>query len=259
MEVDGITVSFGGLTALDRVSLVIPSGRIVGLIGPNGAGKTTLFDVVCGLRRPRAGRVIVHGKDVTRWPPYRRARVGIARTFQRRALFGSLTVIENLIVAADFSVRPGRLFSDALELPRGKEQRSSVERSAYDQLERLNLGSYSATLAREIPVGVARSVELARALMTNPRVLLLDEPNSGLRASESTVLSGALSKLNTEQDLTIVLVEHHMDFVLSLCQLVYVLDFGRLLESGSPGEIRLSPAVRSAYLGEEPDAGDAAS
>ncbi|MHB8671016.1 MAG: ABC transporter ATP-binding protein [Acidimicrobiales bacterium] len=251
LDVRGVSVRFGGLTALDSVSLEVPSAGIVGLIGPNGAGKTTLFNCVTGLVRPATGRVSLFGEDVTDWVPHRRARLGVGRTFQRLELFGSLSVLENLIVGAESQARRGGVLSDLLALPPTVETREAATARAREMLSELGLSAYSDTRAGELPIGLSRVVELARALCAGPRLLLLDEPSSGLRGRESAQLASYLEDARANRGLTLLVVEHDMKFVLGLCDYLYVLDFGRLLAEGPPSEVRADAAVRAAYLGEE--------
>jgi branched-chain amino acid transport system ATP-binding protein len=255
LELVEISARFGGLIALDSVNLAVSEGAIVGLIGPNGAGKTTLFNCVTGLVRPVSGRVLLFGQDVTRLAPFRRARLGLGRTFQRLELFGSLTVLENLVVAAESVTKTGGVASDLFALPGSVETRARAEEHARAVLVELGLESYADARAGDLPVGLSRLVELARARCTNPRLLLLDEPSSGLRAAESTALASHLRQLAARDGISMLVVEHDMRFVLGLCEYVYVLDFGRLLAEGPPSAIRANAAVRSAYLGEEQDDG----
>jgi branched-chain amino acid transport system ATP-binding protein len=254
LEVETITVRFGGLLALTDVSLHIEPGSTTGLIGPNGAGKTTLFNVIAGLVTPEVGTVRLFGEDVTSWPIHRRSRAGLARTFQRLELFGSLTVTENLIVAAESELRGGNLVTDLLSLPATRRTRRLARERAKDTMHLLNVEQYGDTLAGDLPTGVARLVELGRALCTNPRLLLLDEPSSGLRGGEWEALAALLTQLPRALGMSILLVEHDMSFVLGLTSYVYVLDFGQLLAEGSPNSIRANHGVQVAYLGE--DVGD---
>lgn len=251
LEVDQITVSYGGLCALEDVSLRVEPGRTVGLIGPNGAGKTTLFDCVLGIVPPEAGHIRLFGEDVTGWPVHRRARLGVGRTFQRLELFGSLTVAENIIVALES-------LSGVVGLPgaRGRRPPSmAVRRRAHggaaQLLELVGLTGHANTRSADLPMGLARVLEIARALATDPKLLLLDEPSSGLNEEESARLAGLLKRLHKDTKLSLLVVEHDMDFVLGLSQSVYVLDFGKLIAHGTPARIRKDPVVQAAYLGEE--------
>jgi branched-chain amino acid transport system ATP-binding protein len=230
LEVSSVTVTFGGRRALDDVSLTAEHGRITGLIGPNGAGKTTLFNVICGLQPPARGQVRVDGDDVTKLPPFKRARHGLARTFQRLEPFGLLTVRENVRLAADIAKRPDPdAVADAL-------------------LERLGVEELAAVRADRLPTGQARLVELARALATSPRVLLLDEPASGQDERETAAFSAVLRDVAAD-GVAVVLVEHDIQLVMDVCAQIHVLDLGRVIASGPPSEVQRDDAVLSAYLG----------
>jgi branched-chain amino acid transport system ATP-binding protein len=233
LEVDGVVVRFGGHVAVDDVSLRAEAGRITGLIGPNGAGKTTLFNVITGLLTPSSGRVALDGRDITKLPPYKRARRGIARTFQRLELFSVLTVRENIAVAA--------------ETHRGWA-RESAGATIDEIIERIGLGACADERVDSLPTGQARLVELGRSLATRPSVLLLDEPASGQTDSETERFASLLRDLSRE-GMTILLVEHDMQLVMSVCDAICVLDFGRIIADGSPDEIRTNDAVLAAYLG----------
>jgi ABC-type branched-subunit amino acid transport system ATPase component len=251
LDVAAVSVRFGGLAALVDVSLQVPERSIVGLIGPNGAGKTTLFNAVTGVVRPARGQVRLFGTQVTNWPVHKRARLGLARTFQRLELFSSMSVRDNLVVAHEAYHARGGLFSDLLALPPTLASREAALARADEVLAFIGLEDFAHSLAGEVPAGVARLVEVARALCTGPKLLLLDEPSAGLRRGESARLAAALRSIRDEQGVSILVVEHDMEFVLGLCEDVYVLDFGQLLAHGSPDEIRRNPAVQAAYLGEE--------
>ena len=253
LAVDGVSVRFGGLLALDRVTLRVPERAVVGLIGPNGAGKTTLFNCVSGVIRPTHGRVRLFGQDATDWPVHQRAKAGIGRTFQRLELFGTLTVLENLIVAYESRHQRSGLLSDLLALPPTVETRSQAEARATEVLETLGLSDHAGTLAGDLPIGLARLVEFGRALCTQPKLLLLDEPSSGLRGRESDRLAEVLRETRESAGVSVLVVEHDMPFVLGLCDYVYVLDFGSILAEGTPAEIRNDQRVRDAYLGTETD------
>lgn len=235
LRVEAVSVNFGGLRALDAVDLAVESGTVTGLIGPNGAGKTTLFDVVTGLREPDAGRVALDGEDITGLKPYDRARLGIGRTFQRLEIFGSLTVRENLLVAAEIHGSWKRDAPDAEEVTEAL-------------LDAVRLRPVANERADELPTGHARLIELGRALATQPRVVLLDEPSSGLDEDETEDFAGLLAGFAAE-GLAILLVEHDVDLVMKVSSLIHVLDFGRILEVGTPREVRASEAVQAAYLG----------
>ena len=235
LEVEGVDVRFGGVRALSGVSLTVEPARVTGLIGPNGAGKTTLFNVVCGLQRPSAGDVRLDGRSLARVPAHRRARCGLGRTFQRLEVFGSLTVRENLLVAAEIRRRWAR-------------DRADPRRGADDVLDLVGLGDVADRRADELPTGLARLVEVGRALVTKPSVLLLDEPSSGLDEAETDALAALLARV-AGGGVAVLLVEHDVDLVMTVCAWVWVLNFGELLAGGAPAAIREDPAVQSAYLG----------
>jgi ABC-type branched-subunit amino acid transport system ATPase component len=249
LEARDVTVSYGGLVALERMSLFVPAGGIVGLIGPNGAGKTTCFGVLSGLLRPREGTVLMEGVDITRASPQRRARLGLARTFQRLELFGELTVREHLVVAyrAGRANVAARMARDLVGL--GNRPRPGEGAIVDSTLALLGLEHLANTPASALPLGTGRLVEIARAVARKPRVLLLDEPSSGLDLHETTALAGVLRRLRTESGLAMVLVEHNVEMVLGLADDVTVLDFGRVIARGTPSEVRDDPAVQAAYLG----------
>jgi branched-chain amino acid transport system ATP-binding protein len=235
LDVEGVAVQFGGLLAVDDASFTVPAGCVTGLIGPNGAGKTTLFNVITGLQNPSRGRVVLDGADVTRKRPYRRARLGIARTFQRLEAFGSLTARENVLVALEMRRRWAKSRYDCIAV-------------ADELLERVGITSVADTRVESLPTGSARLVELARALATEPKVLLLDEPSSGLDEQETDAL-GVLLHALTADGLGVLLVEHDMPLVMESCTHISVLDFGRVIAQGTPAEIQADPSVQRAYLG----------
>jgi branched-chain amino acid transport system ATP-binding protein len=235
LEARDVTVHFGGKAALDRTSIDVERGMITGLIGPNGAGKTTLFNVVCGLLTPQGGRVVLDGTDVTRAPPHRRARLGLARTFQRLELFTSLTVRDNIRVGGDIRNHWTRRRADST----GEAERI---------IELTGLGPIADREVSEIPTGRARVVELARALMTRPSALLLDEPAAGQTERETEAFGSLLRRLAAD-GLAVCLVEHDMTLVMDVCQTINVLDYGRTIAAGPPGQVRNDPAVIEAYLG----------
>ena len=240
LDVRAVTVRFGGLLALSDVDLPLEAGRVTGLIGPNGAGKTTLFNVICGLQEA-TGQVFLNGTDITALPGYRRVHLGIARTFQRLELFGSMSVRDNIRVAAELERRWSRRGFGA---GAGREAAETAD----EIIEVVGLGTVARQLAGGLPTGLARLVELGRALAARPRLLLLDEPSSGLDEHESLNFARLLDEL-ADQGLGILLVEHDMDLVMKVCSTIHVLDFGTVLAVGSPAEIQNNPAVREAYLG----------
>jgi branched-chain amino acid transport system ATP-binding protein len=243
LAAEQITVRFGGLTALDDVGLEVGAGEIVGLIGPNGAGKTTLFGCVVGSLRRVAGSVRFDGADVSEWPAHRRARAGIGRTFQRAQIFGSMTVRENLEFATEapfLGEHPWRLLT---------RRRHRAETEAAAVLEALELGAVAEVPAGRLPLGVLRLVEFGRALCARPKLLLLDEPSSGLDVDETATLGSHIRAAVAERGIGVLLIEHDMSLVLGVSQRLYVLDFGRILFHGSPEDVAASHEVQQAYLG----------
>jgi ABC-type branched-subunit amino acid transport system ATPase component len=248
----GVTVRFGGLTALSDVSIEVQPGKIAGLVGPNGAGKSTLLGVLSGLQRPNAGSVWLRGEDVTRASPRARASRGLARTFQQPELFQGLTVREHLVLAHRARVARHRLWRDMFDpralLPPSKEETERVD----GLLEMLRLTRVAKAPVAALPLGILRLVEAGRALAANPQVLLLDEPLSGLDIKASENLLWVFRQIVDQSDppLSVIIVEHDVAAVLSLSDTVFVLDFGERIAAGSPDQIRNDPAVRAAYLGD---------
>jgi branched-chain amino acid transport system ATP-binding protein len=238
LQVQEATVRFGGINALKEVSLEVPAGAVTGLIGPNGAGKTTCFNVVTGLQETVGGRIHLDGEEVTKLGPHKRARKGLARTFQRLEVFGSLTARENVLVAAE--IRAG--------WSKDKEDPGDV---ADALLERVGITSVAHDRVDAMPTGLARLVELARALAARPRVLLLDEPGSGLDDTESEAFADLLVELAGE-GLGILIVEHDVELVMRVCAEIFVLDFGAIIARGTPKQIQADPNVQAAYLGTAP-------
>jgi branched-chain amino acid transport system ATP-binding protein len=244
LRLTDVAKSFGGIQALSRLSCGVPQGQIVGVIGPNGAGKTTLFNVITGAYRANAGEVLLNGEPITDWPSYRIARAGIARTFQNIRLFAGMTVWEHLLVAQPHREAAfRRLFPTRWADP-------AAQRRAEEVLAFFGLEGVRDRLARSLPYGIQRKVEMARALTASPKLLLLDEPVAGMNQEEADDVRTRLLQLRGSGS-TILLIEHDMTFVMNLCDYLYVLDFGVLIAQGKPAEVRSNPVVLDAYLGKE--------
>jgi branched-chain amino acid transport system ATP-binding protein len=247
-SVGSVTVRFGGLTALDDVSLTVAEGEVHGIIGPNGAGKTTLLNVCCGFQQPDAGTIHRHGRALTALAPHRLAGLGMARTLQGVGLFRGMTVLENVMVGADRHRTTGFLAA-LLALPSTRRDDAALEERARAALEEVGVAEYAGRLPGSLPYALQKRVALARALAGDPELVLLDEPAGGLGADEITELGELIRRLADR--MAVVLVEHHMDLVMAVCDRITVLDFGRVIASGDPAAIQADPAVAAAYLGEE--------
>jgi ABC-type branched-subunit amino acid transport system ATPase component len=248
---EGVTVRFGGLVAVNDVDLAVAPGKIVGLVGPNGAGKSTLFSVMSGLLRPTRGKVLLDGEDVTGTRPQVRAGMGLARTFQHPELFTGLTVREHLVIAYRVKHAKSRIWTDLFTMGSLHPAKADEQTTVDGLIDLLGLGPVADRPALGLPLGWARLVELGRALTPSPTMLLLDEPSAGLDSSETEQFEQTLRNAAGERGISVLLVEHDVELVMRMCSTIYVLDFGVLIASGGPEEVRANPQVRAAYLGEE--------
>jgi branched-chain amino acid transport system ATP-binding protein len=247
LDVSGVTVRFGGLTALEDVSLTAAASQVTGIIGPNGAGKTTLLNVLCGFVRPEAGTLSFDGQPLTRLRPHKLARLGIARTLQGTALCGGLSVIENVMLGAA-SRRRSNFWSAIVAGPWADTDERRLRAQSLAALDRLGVADRADEMPSMLAHGPRKRVAMARALVAEPRLLLLDEPASGLNESELPGLGELITEL--AQQTSVVVIEHRMDLMMSICEQIFVLDFGKVIASGTPAEVQADPAVTAAYLGE---------
>jgi branched-chain amino acid transport system ATP-binding protein len=249
LELKAVTKNFGGITACKDISFTVAPGQVAGLIGPNGAGKTTVFNLITGVYAPTAGGITFNDRDITAIRPDKVVDHGIARTFQNIRLFRNLTVLDNVRIAVDNEVDYA-LGEALVRSPRVRNREKDIEAMAMERLEEVGLADKAAARADSLPYGLQRKLEIARALALRPKLLLLDEPAAGMNPEESQELAGLVRTIHARHGLTILLIEHHMDVVMDLCERIFVLDFGVKLAEGSAEEIQTNPEVLRAYLGE---------
>ena len=254
LTVEKLTKSFGGLTAVSNVNMVLNEGEMVGLIGPNGAGKTTVFNLLTGVYKPTSGTVTLtrNGTDqvISGRKPCDICKLGLARTFQNIRLFKDLTVLDNVRIAMNKDVKYG-LVSSFLHLPTYQKEEKRLEEAAMDLLKLMKLDHKKNELAKNLPYGEQRHLEIARAMATNPALLLLDEPAAGMNPAETAELTNLIAFIREHYHLTILLIEHDMSLVMKICERIYVLDYGMVIANGTPDEIKSNRKVIEAYLGED--------
>lgn len=253
LKTDNITMQFGGLTAVKNFNLVLNKGEIVALIGPNGAGKTTAFNMITGVYKPTKGKIYYKGKDITDLAPHNITKLGIARTFQNIRLFKDLSVLDNVLIANHLHIK-SNLFEALMRLPKYKNEDRKMVKKSLDLLEMVGLTDVRNEKSSSLPYGMQRRLEIARALATNPEVLLLDEPAAGMNPKETEDLTNFIKQIRNDFNLTIFMIEHHMQVVMGISERIYVFDYGVTIAHGSPEEIQNNQRVIEAYLGVEDNA-----
>ena len=249
LKVDSVTMQFGGVTAIDDLSFEVKKGTIYGLIGPNGAGKTTIFNIITGNLKPTHGKIFLEAEDITGTKPNKVVYKGVARTFQNIRLFKSMTVLDNILIGFDAQAKYGYLEA-IFRFPRFFKYEKEIDKKAKELLEIFGLTQYAHNKATDLSYGVQRKVEIARALATNPRLLLLDEPAAGMNSNETSDLADIIFKIKEKFDLTVLLIEHDMKFVNKMCDKLTVLDYGEKIFEGKPADAIVDKKVVAAYLGD---------
>lgn len=253
LETQSITMRFGGVTAVHNLSIDVYPGEIVALIGPNGAGKTTAFNMITGVYTPTEGKILYAGKDITGMRPDQITSLGVARTFQNIRLFKKLSVLDNILIAHHLRL-DSNFLAATLRMPGYRAQEKKMRETTRMLIEEFGLSKYQDEIASSLPYGLQRRLEIARALATSPKLLLLDEPAAGMNPKETEELTAFIREIKEKYDLTVFLIEHHMDLVMEISERIYVLDFGETIAKGSANEIQTNPKVIEAYLGVDEDA-----
>ncbi len=250
LQIGNLSKNFGGVKAIDSFSVLLEKGKIHGLIGPNGAGKTTIFNTITGIYQPTSGEIMFNGKSIVGCKPFQIAQFGIGRTFQNIRLFSNLSVLQNVLIASNLDITYN-IAQSFLRLPKYKKEEKQLRSKAMELLTIVGLQDMADAKASSLPYGHQRKLEIARAVALNPTLLLLDEPAAGMNAEESMELVSFIKEIKERFDLTVLMIEHHMDVVSGLCDNVTVLNFGKTIAEGKPDEVKTNKTVVEAYLGEE--------